>query len=437
MLSVEEYLDKVVNLARLLPSEQCPISSGFGRTLATKLIARYPVPPFSNSAMDGFAVSAADLTASAVGLTVSTGRETAPSAPDNTVRLHVVGDIPAGCTEPVGICPGQAARIMTGAPMPKGADTVVPVELTDQPWGDVPLPEYVEVQHLPAGANVRLAGEAIQTGETLMDSGIRWTAAAAAAAASVGYSTVELVRRPKVAVLATGSELVAPGDKLRIGQIPDSNSALVCGLAQQFGAEVTISHRVPDSIADFKRVLEDAASADIIVTTGAVSVGAHEVVRQVLGESLDFVKVAMQPGKPQASGFLRGYGHGSEHKPVGAMGDTDPVVLALPGNPVSVFVSAWAFLRPLIDAFQGLESTWSSFTSIALSAWKTPPGRQQFMPVVISADGVTPAHRLGSGSHLISSLHQADGLAVIPSEVQSVDFGDAVEVFPLRQWTGC
>jgi len=401
MLSVEDYLDRVLGLATVLPAEDTPIGGGWGRVLVEDLPARLAVPPFDNSAMDGFAVRAADC---------------APGA-----LLRVVGDIPAGATGTPTVGPGEAARIMTGAPLPPGADAVVPVELTDQPMGAAPLPSSVVVRDsTSAGRHVRRAGEDVQAGDPVLRAGAVWSPEAAAAAASIGYGSVPLRRRPRVAVLATGSELVAPGGAVGFGQIPDSNSLLVAGLVERFGGEVVLCRAVDDDPARFAAAMDDAVAADIVVTTGGVSVGAFEVVRQVVEDRIEFVKVAMQPGKPQACGTLR---------------DPDGrgvAFLALPGNPVSVYVSSYAFLRPLIAAFQGLPPSWPSADLPVAEGWRSPPGRRQYTPVRVVDGAVRPAHRLGSGSHLVASLHLADGLAVVAEDVDGVSPGDVVAVHRTR-----
>lgn len=400
MLTVEEYLRRVIALATTLPAEPCPIGAGFGRVLAEDLVARFAVPPFDNSAMDGFAVRNTDVTR---------GR----------TRLRVVGDIPAGASSAPEVGPGEAARVMTGAPLPPGADAVVPVEDTDQPQGDAPLPGVVEVSPTAPGRHVRRRGEDVSVGQVVLRAGQRWTPAAAGAAASIGYATVRLRRRPKVAVLATGSELVPAGEPLGFGQIPDSNSLLLAGLVERFDGEVVLARAVSDDPEDFREALAEAAEADVIVTSGGVSVGAFEVVRQVVEGEIEFVTVAMQPGKPQASGRLRRADGGEQ------------ALLALPGNPVSVFVSAWAYLRPLLAAFHGADATWPSRRMVAADGWKTPPGRRQYIPVVLIDEGARPAHRLGSGSHLVASLHLAEGLAVVPADVEEIRPGDLLDVYAL------
>ncbi len=398
MRSVEEHLDRVLGLAGRLEAESCPIGEGDGRTLAEDLPARMPVPPFDNSAMDGFAVRAADL---------ATG-----------VVLQVVGDIPAGARDLPVVGAGQAARIMTGAPMPPGADTVVPVELTDQPSGASALPDVVGITEIvAAGRHVRHRGEDTQPGQVVLRAGLRWSPAAASAASSVGYAQVPLVRRPRVAVLATGSELVPAGVPLGPGQIPDSNSLLLAGLVRQFGGEVIFASMVSDDPGEFADALVEAGEADLVLTTGGVSVGAFEVVRQVTEGDIEFAKVAMQPGKPQASGLLK------------ARGGRRVPMLGLPGNPVSVFVSAWVFVRPVIAVLGGYRVPPKLFETVAAEGWTGPRERRQYIPVVFTEDGALPVHRLGSGSHLVASLALAEGLAIVPEGAAGVTAGDYLTCF--------
>lgn len=398
MITVEEHLAAVLALAEPLDAELMPVAEGFGRTLARPMVARFAVPPFDNSAMDGYAVRAVDV-------------ERIPC------RLPVVADIPAGATTRCAISPGEAARIMTGAPMPAGADAVVPVEDTDQPSGAAPLPEVVEVlRGVIAHRHVRRRGEDVEVGTGVLEIGQTWTAEAAAAAASVGYGEVWLRRRARVAVLATGDELVAPGLGLSHGQIPDSNSVLIAGLIGRSGAEVALTRAVRDDPAEFRSALELASAADVVVTSGGVSAGAFEVVRQSLVEDVSFVKVAMQPGKPQGVGTL-----------LAADGRRVPI-LCLPGNPVSVSVSAHVFLAPLLDALHARESRRIRLSARAAVGWRSPAGRRQFVPVAFDGVTVTPTHGLGSGSHLIASLHRANALAVVAEDVTRVEADDEVAV---------
>lgn len=387
LLPVEEYLERVVALAPSLPSEEVPVNEGFGRTLAETLVARVAVPPFDNSAMDGFAVRIDDV--------------------QQGGSLPVSADVPAGSRTLRELAPGSCARIMTGAPMPLGADTVVPVELTDQPLGSAPLPETVTfAEAVERGRNVRARGENVAEGDEVLIAGQRWTAEAAASAASIGYGTVPLRRRTRVAVLATGSELVAAGAELAHGQIPDSNSVMLAGLVQQFGGEVAHCTSVPDDPETFRAELSKAMAADIIVTTGGVSVGAYEVVRQVV-QDIDYVRVAMQPGQPQASGAMR------------APDGRSVAFLGLPGNPVAAWVSAWIFLRSMILATQGQADRAVIGEFDVAEEWPKRSGRWQYVPVQIVGGQAVPTHRLRTGSHLVATLSLAQGIAMIPPERES------------------
>ena len=476
MRTVEEHLAAVLGLGGKLTPVEVPVRAEPGVVLASDVVARLAVPPFDNSAMDGFAVRAADVA-------------TVP------VMLYVVGDIPAGSFSDVVLAPGQAIRIMTGSPLPAGADAVVPVEDTDQLPGDVPLPEQVEIRAVAGpGAHIRRRAEDVAIGDVVLGAGDEATPAAAAAAVSVGLGEWSVVPRPRVLVVATGDELVPPGVTPGPGQIPDSNGLLLDGLLRGFGADVVGVLRSGDDIAAFRGLLEAAPEADLIVTTGGVSAGAFEVVRQATAGAVDFVKVAMQPGKPQGLGHWTsgtspssgevwvarhaevpgGAGHsgvggaalsssgevwvaghaevpgGAGHPntpteawegnvtvspgPAGVVGVGRQVpLLALPGNPVSVFVSAWLFVRPLVARLAGRDPALTTVRVPALEGWRSPPGRRQYVPVRITPDGVGRAHALGSGSHAIASLHLADGLAVVPEDVDAVVAGLLLDVIPTAE----
>lgn len=392
MRSVEEHLDAVLALGGPLRPKKLTLGAALGLVLARDVIATFPVPPFDNSAMDGFAVRSVDV--------ASTPRV-----------LRVVDDIAAGAFESASLAAGECARIMTGAPMPEGADAVVPVELTDARQGPGIAPDRVEVaESVKVGQHVRYQGEDVQIGDVVLRAGTVVRPAAAAAAVSVGHAELTVIRRPRVGIISTGSELEKPGAALAAGQIPDSNSILLAGLVKQFGAKATTA-TVSDDPGEFRTVLKRlAAESDLIITSGGVSVGAFEVVRQVLGKDADFVTVAMQPGKPQGLGKFEGV-----------------PVLSFPGNPVSVFVSAWLFARPLIGKLAGrvVRNVWEP--KPAESGWKTPLQREQYLPVDVT-DTVRPAHGLGSGSHAIGSLHLANGLARVPAAATAVNPGDLVEV---------
>lgn len=406
---VDDQIARLLELAAPLPPEQIPSPAGSGRVLAADLAALLPVPPFTNSAMDGFALAAADLA----------GR-------DDDLVLPVDGDTPAGAP-PAVLTPGTAHRIMTGAPLPAGADSIVPVEHTDQEPGPADLPASIRIRTRPGpGRHVRRAGEDLAPGDPVLRAGTRLGPAHLAAAISVGHPTLTVHRRPRVAIITTGDELVDAAPELAPGDIPDSNGPLLAALAFETGAEIVGGRRADDSPEAFETALRQVLpDADLVLTSGGVSAGAFEVVRQALGAGgVEFVGLAMQPGKPQGWGTLDD-----------GTGRAVPL-LALPGNPVSSFVSFHVLARPLLAALAGTDPQDERATvpAVAGHGWTAPPGRQQYAPVALERDGdrliARQPHRLGAGSHLIGSLHLADGLAVVPAEVAEVAAGDALEILP-------
>ncbi|RPF27097.1 gephyrin-like molybdotransferase Glp [Georgenia muralis] len=416
MISVEQHLDRVLAAVGPAAPRRTPLAGAHGCVLAEDVRAVVPVPPFDNSAMDGFAVRAADVRAATTG---------------TPVRLAVVADLPAGSGERPEVRPGTAVRIMTGAPVPPGADAVVPVEDTDVPPGPHPLPATVEVRRaVPPGTHVRRAGDDVARGAVVLRAGTPLRARDLSTAASAGHGEL-LVHPPvRVGVLSTGSELVAPGTPLAHGQIPDSNAVLVAGMVHESGGVPVLLGSVDDDPDALRGLLAARlGEVDAVVTTGGVSAGAYDVVKEVLAPLGDvaFDKVAMQPGKPQGFGTLRDGGR--------------PVPLfALPGNPVSVFVSFQVFVHPALTRMRALVAGGARPTVAAVAAqgWRCPAGRRQYIPVVVETsdapDGssgtvrVRPAAAGGSGSHLVASLALADALAVVGDDVEEVHEGDAVRV---------
>lgn len=453
MKAVDEYLNQVLTQVNSLPPTVMPVAEALGATLAEDVFARFPVPPFTNSAMDGFAVRSCDLpnvlentsTPAATGaeksattVPAATPRQSElPSAPGDDgakktlpLTLPVEADIAAGDNGDYQLSPGHAIRIMTGARMPAGADTVIKVEDTTLPAGPLDLPKEVTIERCPrAGANVRKAGEDAAVGDLVLSAGTVLTPAALSSAVSIGYSELPVYRRPRVAVISTGLELRPAGASLKGAQIPDSNSVLLEALLRRQDVIVSGVYSSDDEPEVFAKTLEQAAQgADLIVTTGGVSAGAYDVVKQVgLSGGLAFTKVAMQPGKPQ--------GFGSIAAPDGA----DVYVATLPGNPVSVFVSFHVFVRPVLAALSGKEGRAALQTRAATTtvAWKSPAGKRQFVPVHLTeaervgdTPTVTPTHRLGARSHFVASLHQANALAIVPEEVTEVEQWSLVDVLP-------
>lgn len=453
MKAVDEYLNQVLTQVNSLPPTVMPVSEALGATLAEDVFARFPVPPFTNSAMDGFAVRSGDLpdvlenTSTPVAtqtektvepVPTTTPRQTElPSAPGDDgakktlpLTLPVEADIAAGDNGDYQLSPGHAIRIMTGARMPAGADTVIKVEDTTLPAGPLDLPKEVTIERCPrAGANVRKAGEDAAVGDLVLAARTVLTPAALSSAVSIGYSELPVYRRPRVAVISTGLELRPAGTTLKGAQIPDSNSVLLEALLRRQDVVVSGVYSSDDEPEVFAKTLQQAAQgADLIVTTGGVSAGAYDVVKQVgLSGGLAFTKVAMQPGKPQ--------GFGTIAAPDGA----NVYVATLPGNPVSVFVSFHVFVRPVLAALAGKQGRAALQTRAATTtvAWKSPAGKRQFVPVHLTeaervgdTPTVTPTHRLGARSHFVASLHQANALAIIPEDVTEVEQWSLVDVLP-------
>ncbi|MBW9092435.1 molybdopterin molybdotransferase MoeA [Microbacterium jejuense] len=404
--TVEEHLADVLAAARPLAAERVALPDAYGRTLREPVRAAVDIPVFDNSAMDGFAVRFADVDA---------------ATPAHPAVLRVVADLPAGTEADPVLGPGEAARIMTGAPVPTAADAIVPFE--DTAGGLVDSLGDVRVLRAPhaVGAHVRRAGEDARRGAEVLPAGVPLGPLQVAAAAAAGVAEVVVTRPPRVAVISTGTELVAPGDPLRRGQIPESNGVLLAGLAAEAGAVVVRRDSVPDEPELLDALLAEVVApeggaADVVVFSGGVSAGAYEVVKTTLAATMAFTKLAMQPGKPQGFGRL----------PSGAL------LFGLPGNPVSAAVSFEVFVRPALLRLQGRTTADRRVLSLpAAVAWRTPPGRRQYLPATIDrtdpqAWRVRPA--TSGGSHLAGGLGRAEAYAVVPAEVDAVAAGDLVDV---------
>jgi molybdopterin molybdotransferase len=390
--TVEEHQAAVAALLPPLPEEDVALSQAHGRVLVRDVTARVALPGFDNSAMDGYAARWA---------------EVAPAA-EQPVRLPVAEDIPAGRTDVVPLAPGTVHRIMTGAPLPPGADVVIPVELTDAGT------EVVEIRGvLPLGSHLRAAGEDIAAGAVALWAGSPLGAAQLGLAAAVGLTSVPVSRRPRVLVLSTGSELVAPGRPLLPGQIYESNSALLAAAVEEAGGEARRLHFVPDDVDEFlTTVRAELAGADLLITSGGVSAGAYEVVKDAFAGlgTVDFLKVAMQPGGPQGAGTIDGV----------------PVV-TLPGNPVSAFVSFEVFVRPALRRALGHASPARLHVPAQLAGpLRSPAGRRQFLRG--RYDGGQVSQVGGPGSHLVAHLARANCLVVVPEQVTELPAGAEVDV---------
>jgi molybdopterin molybdotransferase len=392
MRTVEEHQAVVQALLPALPEERVPLAEAHGRVLARDVVAQVPLPGFDNSAMDGYAGRWAELA----------GPGGAP------VRLPVAEDIPAGRSDVVALAPGTVHRIMTGAPLPPGADVVVPVELTD---GGT---DVVEIRERPAaGSHLRGAGEDITAGTVALSAGAPLGAAQLGLAAAVGATELTVRRRPRVLVLSTGSELVAPGQPLVRGQIYESNSMLLAAAVEEAGGIPRRLHFVPDDVDQFlATVRAEVASADLLITSGGVSAGAYEVVKdafRTLG-TVEFGKVAMQPGGPQGAGTVDGV-----------------PVITLPGNPVSAFVSFEVFVRPALRRALGHAFPDRLRAPARLAGpLRSPAGKRQFLRG--RYDGGEVSQVGGPGSHLVAHLARANCLVVVPEHVTELPAGAQVDV---------
>ena len=417
LLSIEEALERILAGAIALPGETVFVEQAAGRALVRAPIARVTLPPWDNTAMDGFAVRSADV---------------AGAVPGTPVTLRVTGEVAAGHAPATGVAAGEAMRITTGAMIPPGADAVVPVEDTDADPGAAVLPATVSIlQPVAAGEHLRRAGDDLAAGMPLLAPGRVVGPAALALLTAAGVETVEVHARPRVAVVATGDELVPPGQPLGPAQIHDSNSGSLALQAKAAGAEVRNCGIAPDDLEALLSLLRDAASgADVVLVSGGVSVGAHDLVKRAFGVlgSVDFWRVAVQPGKPLAFGRVpRGDGRRG-----------DVALFGLPGNPVSAFVTFELFVRPLLRRLGGRGDGQGRQVVRAILAEpvaKSPP-RRAFLRVSLEAgDGpaALPRARLagGQGSHVLSSLAAAAGLAVIPEGVPGLPAGAGVDVLLL------
>jgi molybdopterin molybdotransferase len=396
--SVDAHLAAVLDGVGPLPPVTVGLDDALGAVLAQDLRAEIDLPVFTSSAMDGYAVRCADL-------------ERASDL--DPVTLPVTGDVGAGTVAPA-VVPGAAVRVMTGAPVPAGADAVVPVEWTD---GGM---QAVTISRRPApSANIRPQGEDVSLGSVVLRAGAVVDPAAVALIAAIGASRVTVHRRPQVLVLSTGSELVAPGSELGPAQIFDANSAMLVAAVRQVDGEPRQLSAVRDDPDALVRLLLGALDgADLVLTTGGISVGAYDVVKEALGAlgTVTFDRVAMQPGKPQGHGVL-----GPDRVPV----------LTLPGNPVSAFVSFQVFVRPVLRRLQGYQDVSSPTVRARLREPLTSPdGRRQFVRVDLTNEpgGYVATPVGGSGSHLVGALARANALAVVPEHVTQLAAGDEIEV---------
>jgi molybdopterin molybdotransferase len=417
MRTVEEHQRVVARLIQRRPPVRLPIAATLGLTLADDIVAPLSLPGFDNSAMDGYAVVAEDVAAATA---------------DRPVSLPVAEDIPAGRTDPLVLQPGTAHRIMTGAPLPRGATAVVPVEATNA------ATDIVEIRTAArAGQHVRTAGEDVTAGTTVLRAGVTLTPAALGLAAALGLGELSVIPPLRVLVMSTGTELVAPGTPLQPGQIYESNAVMLAAAVREAGAEVVASPMCGDDVDVFRDTLDRyAGQADLIITTGGVSAGAYEVVKDSLGAGaapaatsgsgaapaatsgsgeVEFTKVAMQPGMPQGAGRVGG----------------TPIV-TLPGNPVSALVSFEVFLRTPLRAAMGVAHPERPRRSALLTEDLTSPrGKRQFRRGVFDQDTGEVMSYGPPASHHLRWLASADCLLEIPEDTHELPAGARVDVWDL------
>ncbi|WP_028925408.1 gephyrin-like molybdotransferase Glp [Pseudonocardia acaciae] len=419
MRTVDEHRAVVAALLPPTPVEARPLADALGLVLAEDLRAAVALPPFDNSAMDGYAVRAQDVA-------------------DAPVRLPVAEDIPAGRTDAPRLEPGTAHRIMTGAPMPPGADAVVQVEHTDGGTETVRIDRSVS-----EGTHVRRAGEDAEAGTLVLRAGTVLGAAQLGLAAAVGTATVRVRRPPRVLVLSTGSELVAPGEPLAHGQIYESNGVMLAAAVTEAGGIAEQLRFVPDDVEEFLAVLADRISrgdgVDLVLTSGGVSAGAYEVVKDALASrGVEFVRVGMQPGGPQGAGRVSGLagaasGAARADSSVITPGDETPVV-TLPGNPVSSQVSFEVFVRPALRSAMGHPAPYRPIVRARLAeTLRSPAGRRQFRRGELDTTAGTVRTVGGPGSHLLSALARANCLIVLGEDDQLHEEGSEVDVWLLER----
>jgi molybdenum cofactor synthesis domain-containing protein len=404
--TLEEHRDAILAAVTATEPVRLPLPDCLGLVLCEDVTSLVDLPGFDNSAMDGYAVRAAD---------VATAD---PDVSGSVVRLPVVGEVAAGGVATRAVGPGEAVRIMTGAMMPDGADAIVKVEDTD---GGT---ETVEVRAgAPPGTSVRPAGEDVRQGQVVLIAGTVIDPRRVALLAATGHGDALVRPRPRVAVVSTGAELVPPGERLRPGQIHESNSFMLEAAVVASGAVAVRQATVDDDAAAvLSAVAALAGDVDAIVTSGGVSMGAYDVVKESLRDhGVEFVQVAMQPGKPQGFGLV---------------GDRKVPLFALPGNPVSSYVSFEVFVRPALRRMMGRSpESRATLTARLEHALSSPPGRAQVARAVAShtEQGWRADPVWGQASHFVADLARANALVFIPADVTRVEVGEPVDIWLLDE----
>ncbi len=409
MLTVEEAQEKILALVPVLEAEDRPLLETLGQVLAQDVVAGFDIPPWDNSAMDGFAVRHQDIQ---------------EASPDNPKLLRVIGHIAAGQLPRQEIGQGTAIRIMTGAPLPPGADTVIRFEDTDELARSAagrPLEEVAILHKAPKQTNVRRAGEDAPRGELILPKGTVIRPSEVGVLASLGHVTVSVIRRPKIAILATGDELVDPSQPMEPGMIYDSNSYSIASMVARHGGIAVVLGIARDNMASINQKLEEGLSADMLITSAGVSKGDYDLVKDFLAErgEIAFWSVRMRPAKPLAFGIFRGK-------------DGSPVPhLGLPGNPVSAMVAFEVMGRPALLKMQGRKNLDKPTVEAVLEdSIVNEDGRRVYARAVVTKRNGTYYARLTGpqGSNILTSMARANGLAICPEDIPVMHKGQRVRV---------
>ncbi len=413
LLSVEDAFARIMACFSVLGAEEQPITQCLGQVLAQDVHSPLDLPPLANSGMDGYAVRQGDIRGATA---------------EHPCTLNVIGVVAAGQVSRQTVAPGTAIRIMTGAPIPAGADTVVPFEETDEVQRRTlgqPLDRIGIQAALPLGSNLRPAGEDVRRGQLVLEAGTVVRAAEVGVLASLGLSKARVIRRPVVSILSTGDELVPVGQPLAPGKIYDANSASVAAAVVAAGGQPRLLGIAQDNLEDLHRRLDHSAGSDLVITSAGVSKGDYDIVKEVLSQrgDVNFWSVRMRPAKPLAFGWLRG--------PDGGPGTP---LLGLPGNPVSALVAFEMFARPAILTMLGRRHlARPAVHGVLAGPIHNADGRRVYARVVVERrEGTYFATPTGpQGSNILTSMSLANGLAVCPAEVPSMKAGDPVQIIML------
>jgi molybdopterin molybdotransferase len=409
LLNVDSAIEQILAQIQPMPLETVHLTAALGRVLAEDMVSEVDLPPFANSSMDGYALRAADSV-------------TAP------IKLRVAMDIPAGVFPTQTLQAGEAARIMTGAPIPNGADAVIRVEDTDSQWGlGDTAPEWVEIRKpIKAGDSIRPIGENIQRGQTILKAGTVLRSQDIGVLASIGRAVIPVARQPRVVILTTGDELVTADEPLTLGKIRDANSYTLAGLVTEHGGLPTILPIARDTLEAVQALFRDALGQqpDMVISSAGMSVGAADFVKTVLDEMgrVNFWRVNIRPGKPLAFGLLRDIARPSEIPFFG-----------LPGNPVSAMVTFDVAVRPALAKMLGQSDDLETVTAVVDEAF-TSDGRRSYLRVTLHREnGRLIARQTGTqSSAALMSMVLADGLLIVPEGLREIKAGMEFTVRRLR-----